>query len=110
MHMLEHFYTDHAIVVFGSIESVHVGGDDFEIIQIAAPRFFEDVLALGARVGDAGDAACGKSRGGEERERSPTVSQFEDALAVLNAGTFGGECKSCFLRGGERVYARRLGL
>jgi hypothetical protein len=106
-HVLEHLHRDHAVEGAGGLEAVHVAGDDLDVGEAAPPGLAEDELPLAGRVGDPHHLRGREVLGRPEGEAPPAAAEFQDAVAVLDAGPLGGEAQHGLLGGIEGGDALR---
>ena len=98
--MLEHFDRNRTVIGagLGRSKSVHVGRDHPDIVEFAPVSFRLDVEALRVGVGHGGNGGFRVVFRHPKSERSPTTTQLQDLLTILELRPIAGEFKHDFLR------------
>jgi len=106
-HVLEHLDRNDSVVAAGRLESVHVSRDHGDVREAASTRLRLDPRSLRGGVRHGSDAAAPVIRRHPQGERAPAAAEFENVLAVNEAGVLAGRREAAGLRVCERV--RSLG-
>ena len=105
-HVLEHLDRDNAVELSLRVEFRHVGGADGKILEAARLGHALDMRALRSGVRNRNDAGIGEVLGHVERQRPPTAAEFENGLAIDEAGILDGALQ----RGDFRLIERFAGV
>lgn len=106
-HVFEHFDAEDAVEGgFGEVVRFDVARVYFEVLESAFGRDRVDVDLLRSRVGQSADARFGIPFGQKERQRTPTASQIQDILTILQPRLFAVRVEHGLLGLIERLPAR----
>ena len=92
---------------FGQVQFVDVGGEHSDVVDAALLAACLDMFALWRGVGHRRDARIWKALGHPQGQRSPTATQFQDALAIGEFGTLSVDFQHA-LFGGIQIRRRHI--